>query len=174
MAINIPLSTLQTPAIVELIRSSLPKKPNFPGLIVEVSEGDVLDSSGIREIATQLKLYNVGISIDDFGGAHSSMARLRDLPCVELKLDRSYVSGCAADGAKQSICAAAIQLAHGFGLTVCAMGVENVEDLRALIDLGCHSAQGFLFAKPMDSVSFVNMLLGRAAGVEAAKRQPAR
>jgi EAL domain-containing protein (putative c-di-GMP-specific phosphodiesterase class I)/CheY-like chemotaxis protein len=172
LAINIPLSTLQTPAIVELIRSSLPKKPNFPGLIVEVSEGDVLDSSGIREIATQLKLYNVGISIDDFGGAHSSMARLRDLPCVELKLDRSYVSGCAADGAKQSICAAAIQLAHGFGLTVCAVGVENVEDLRALIDLGCHSAQGFLFAKPMDSVSFVNMLLGRAAGVEAASGNP--
>ena len=160
LSINVPLTTLQSPAIVELIRSSLPKKPNFPGLIIEVTEGDMLlDPTGIREIATQLKLYDVTLSIDNFGGAHSSLARLRDLPCVELKLDRSVVSGCATDSAKQSVCVAAIELAHGFGLTVCAQGVENVEDLRTLKDLGCHSVQGFLFAKPMDSMSFVKMLL---------------
>jgi EAL domain-containing protein (putative c-di-GMP-specific phosphodiesterase class I)/FixJ family two-component response regulator len=169
LAINVPLSTLQSPAFVELIRSSLPKKQNFSGLLVEVTEGDMLlDPGGIREVATQLKLYNVDLSIDDFGSAYSSLARLRDLPCVELKLDRSYVMGCATDGAKQSICAATIELAHGFGLKVCAEGVENVEDLRTLINLGCHSAQGFLFAKPMDSVSFVKMLLGRSPG---SKRQ---
>jgi EAL domain-containing protein (putative c-di-GMP-specific phosphodiesterase class I)/FixJ family two-component response regulator len=164
LSINVPLSTLQSPAFVELVRNSLPKNPLFPGLIVEVTEGDMLlDPSGIREVATQLKLYGVVLSIDDFGGARSSLARLRDLPCAELKLDRSYVAGCATDGAKQSVCAAAIELAHGFGLTVCAKGVENVEDLRTLIDLGCHSAQGFLFARPMDSLSFIKMLLGRAA-----------
>jgi EAL domain-containing protein (putative c-di-GMP-specific phosphodiesterase class I) len=162
LAINVPLATLQSPAFVDLIRSALPKRAIFPGLIVEVSEGDVLlDPGGIREIATQLQLYDVGISIDDFGGAHSSLARLRELPCVELKLDRSYVSGCATDAAKQSVCAAAVKLAHGFGLRICAMGVENVEDLRTLRELGCHSVQGFLFARPMDSVSFLRMLRGR-------------
>jgi EAL domain-containing protein (putative c-di-GMP-specific phosphodiesterase class I) len=160
LSINVPLSTLQSAAFVELIRNSLPKKPDFPGLLVEVTEGDMLlDPSGIREIATQLKLYDVALSIDNFGGAQSSLARLRDLPCVELKLDRSYVSGCAIDSAKQSVCVAAIELAHGFGLTVCAQGVEDVEDLRTLKELGCHTAQGGLFAKPMDSVSFVKMLL---------------
>jgi EAL domain-containing protein (putative c-di-GMP-specific phosphodiesterase class I)/FixJ family two-component response regulator len=164
LAINVPLSALQSPTFVELIRNSLPKKQRFPGLIIEVTEDDMLlDPDGIREVATQLKLYNVVLSIDNFGGAHSSLARLRDLPCVELKLHRSYVAGCATDGAKQSVCAAAIELAHGFGLTVCAKGVTNVEDLRTVIELGCHSAQGVLFAKPMDSSSFVRMLLGRAA-----------
>jgi EAL domain-containing protein (putative c-di-GMP-specific phosphodiesterase class I)/FixJ family two-component response regulator len=177
LAINVPLATLQSPAFVDLIRSALPKKPDFPGLIVEVSEGDVLlDPGGIREVATQLRLYNVGISIDDFGGAHSSLSRLRELPCAELKLDRSYVSGCASDATKQSVCAAAVKLAHGFGLQICAMGVENVEDLRTLRELGCHSVQGFLFAKPMDSVSFIKMLRGRAAaqsGQAASLKQPA-
>jgi EAL domain-containing protein (putative c-di-GMP-specific phosphodiesterase class I)/FixJ family two-component response regulator len=173
LSINVPLSTLQSPAIVELIRNALPKKPNFPGLIIEVTEDEMLlDPSGIREIATQLKLYNVVLSIDDFGGARSSLARLRELPCVELKLDRSFVSGCATDGAKQSVCSAAIELAHGFGLTVCAKGVENVEDLRTLIDLGCHSVQGFLFAKPLDPATFVKMLLGRVAGSKPPSRVP--
>jgi EAL domain-containing protein (putative c-di-GMP-specific phosphodiesterase class I)/CheY-like chemotaxis protein len=164
LSINVPLSTLQLPSFVELIRNARPKRPNFPGLIIEVTEGEMLlDPSGIREIATQLKLYNVAVAIDDFGGARSSLALLRDLPCVELNLDRGCVSGCATDSAKQLVCAAAIELAHGFGLTVCAKGVENVEDLRTLIDLGCHSVQGFLFAKPLDPVSFVKMLIGRSA-----------
>ena len=48
---------------------------------------------------------------------------------------------------------AAIELAHGFGLTVCGGGVEDIEDLGTLIDLGCHTAQGFLFAKPMDATA---------------------
>ena len=174
LAINVPLSTLQSPTFVELIRKSLPKRQNFPGLIIEVAEGDMLlDPDGIREVATQLKLYNVVLSIDNFGGAHSSLARLRDLPCVELKLDRSYVAGCATDGAKQSVCAAAIELAHGFGLTVCAKGVANVEDLRTVIELGCHSVQGVLFAKPMDSASFVRTLRGRAAASKPAGGIPA-
>jgi len=165
LAVNVPLATLQSSSFVELIRNALPKKPSFPGLIVEVTEGDMLlDPIGIREIATQLKLYNAVISLNDFGGVHSSLGRICDLPCVELKLDPSRVSGCATDSAKQTVCMAAIELAHGFGLTVCAVGVENVEDLRTLVDLGCHSAQGFLFAKPMDSLSFIKMLLGRAGG----------
>jgi EAL domain-containing protein (putative c-di-GMP-specific phosphodiesterase class I) len=162
LAINVPVSVLQSPSFADLVRKSLPKNPNFPGLIVEVTESDaLLDPNRIREIAMQLKLHNVGISIDDFGEAHSSLARLRDLPCVELKLDRSFVSGCAKDGAKRSFCTAAIELAHGFGLTVCAEGVEDVEDLRALVELGCHTVQGFLFGRPVDPVSFVKMLAAR-------------
>jgi predicted signal transduction protein with EAL and GGDEF domain len=82
---------------------------------------------------------------------------------VELKLDRSYMSGCASDKTKQSVRAAAVQLAlriRSYGLR---QGVENVEDLRTLIDLGCHSMQGFLFARPTDAVGFGKLLLGRAA-----------
>jgi len=163
LEINVPLSYLYSPSFVDLVRKSLPKRPNFPGLIVEVTEDDVfIKASGIREIAAQLKLYNVGISLNDFGEPHFSLARLRDLPCVELKLNRCHVSGCATDGAKRSLCAAAVELAHGFGLAVCADGVENVEDLRTLIELGCQSAQGFLFAKPMNPVRFIEMLGGRS------------
>src|SRR5258708_35916233 len=80
LSINIPLATLQSPTIVELIRNSLPKKPNFPGLIVEVTEGDMLlDPSGVSEVASQLKLYNVVLSIDNFGGAGSSLIQVPHL-----------------------------------------------------------------------------------------------
>jgi EAL domain-containing protein (putative c-di-GMP-specific phosphodiesterase class I)/FixJ family two-component response regulator len=165
LAVNIPVSVMHAPDFIKVVRDALPKDPNFPGLIFEITEDEVLrDSETVREIATQLKLYNVRLSIDDFGTVYSSLSRLSDLPCVELKLDRRFVLGCSMDSAKQSICVAAIELAHGYGLTVCAEGVENAEDLRTLMEIGCHTAQGFLFAKPTDAKSFCQKLLGGSGG----------
>ena len=162
LAVNIPVSVLLTPDFIRVVREFLPRTREFPGLIVEVTEDEIIrDAERIREVVTQLKLYNVRISIDDFGTGYSSLSRLRDLPCVELKLDRGFVSNCAMDGSKQSLCAAAIDLAHGFGLSVCAEGVETVEDLRALIDMRCDTAQGYLFAKPMSPTLLVDMLLAQ-------------
>ena len=44
-----------------------------------------------REIAVQLKLYNVDVSIDDFGSGYSTLERLTALPCTELKIAREHV-----------------------------------------------------------------------------------
>ena len=159
LALNIPVSVLVAPDFIRCMREWLPKDPSFPGLMIEVTEDEISrDAEAIREAASQLKLYNVRLSIDDFGTAYSSLSRLRDLPFSELKLDRSFVSNCALDGAKQSLCIAAIDLAHGFGASICAEGVENAEDLRTLIDMKCDTAQGFLFAKPMPFEEFANKM----------------
>ncbi len=115
----------------------------------------------IREIATQLKLYNAWVSIDDFGAGHSSLARLIDMPCSEVKLDIQFVSNCASEPLKQAVCASVVDLAHRFGASVCAEGVERAEDLRCLREMGCDTAQGFLFAKPMAPDQLVKMLAGR-------------
>jgi EAL domain-containing protein (putative c-di-GMP-specific phosphodiesterase class I)/ActR/RegA family two-component response regulator len=159
LAVNIPISVAASADFISVIREHVPADPRFPGLIVEITEDEIIrDLDRIQEVATQLKLYNVRLAIDDFGSAYSSLSRLRDLPCIELKLDRSFVSGCSVDGSKMLLCSAAIDLAHGFGLTVCAEGVEDAEDLRVLIEMRCDTAQGFLFAKPLPFERFLQKL----------------
>jgi EAL domain-containing protein (putative c-di-GMP-specific phosphodiesterase class I)/CheY-like chemotaxis protein len=158
-AINAPVSVISTPDFVRSVRELLPTNQKFPGLIVEVTEDDIIkDPELIREIATQLKIYNVQISIDDFGSAYSSLSRLLELPCVELKLDRSFVANCSIDPQKQTLCRTVIDLAHEFNASVCAEGVETANDLRALMAMGCDMAQGFLFAKPMTLDAFAKTL----------------
>jgi len=158
-AVNVPASVISTPDFMRTIRELLPLHQRFPGLIVEVTEDDVIkDPELIREIATQLKIYNVRISIDDFGSAYSSLSRLLELPCVELKLDRSFVANCSIDSQKRTLCRMVIDLAHQFNASVCAEGVETADDLRALIAMGCDVAQGFLFAKPMTLSAFAKTL----------------
>jgi EAL domain-containing protein (putative c-di-GMP-specific phosphodiesterase class I)/FixJ family two-component response regulator len=162
LSVNIPVSVINAPDFIAAVRELLPRNAKFPGLIIEVTEDEViLDPTQVKEIATQLKLYNTWISIDDFGAAFSSLARLIDLPCVELKMDRSFVADCAIDDGKRSLCQSAIDLAHRFKATVCAEGVEKVEDLRLLVEMGCDLAQGYLFARPMHPDNLIKLLLLR-------------
>ena len=160
LSINAPVSAINTPAFVDLVRSALPKGPDFPGLTVEVTEDEVIrDSELVREIASQLKLYNIGFSIDDFGSGYAALSRVADLPFIEVKIDRSFVSGCASNKLKHGLCQTVVDLAHRFGATACAEGVETADDLRAIIDMQCDTAQGFLFAKPMPAAKLASTLL---------------
>ena len=101
------------------------------------------------------------MSVDDFGSGYASLSRLHDLPFIEVKIDRCFVSNCSSDRLKRGLCQTAIDVAHRFGASVCAEGVETAEDLRALIDMGRDTAQGFLFARPMAADDLIRMLLAQ-------------
>jgi len=105
-----------------------------------------------------VRLYNATISIDDFGSAYASLSRLKDLPFSELKLDRSFVTGCAADPLKRGLCQTVVDLGHRFGATVCAEGVEAEGDVRSLIGQSFDTAQGYFFAKPMPASELMTFL----------------
>jgi EAL domain-containing protein (putative c-di-GMP-specific phosphodiesterase class I) len=163
LAVNVPVSVINTLNFIPMVRSLLPADASFPGLIIEITEDEIIrDPKWAREIATQLKLYNVGISIDDFGSAYASLSRLNDLPVIEVKIDRSFVSGCATDRLKHGLCQTVVDLAHRFGATACAEGVETREDLRALIEMQCDAVQGLLFAEPKPAAKFAATLLARS------------
>jgi EAL domain-containing protein (putative c-di-GMP-specific phosphodiesterase class I)/ActR/RegA family two-component response regulator len=164
LAINLPVSVINAPDFMSSLREQLPKDPQFPGLVIEVTEDEVIrDLQWIREVSAQLKLYDVEISIDDFGTAHSSLSRLLDLPCVELKLDRRFVANCAFEPLKYAVCQTVVDLAHRVGSRVCAEGVEKVEDLLAIIRMGCDTAQGYIFAKALPPGTFATDIIARSA-----------
>ena len=107
------------------------------------------------------------ISIDDFGTAYASLSRLTDLPFVELKLDRSFVTNCASDKLKHALCHTVVDLAHRLGASLCAEGVESPEDLRCIRKLGFDSVQGFALAKPMPVDVFLASLLSHGGMPDA-------
>jgi EAL domain-containing protein (putative c-di-GMP-specific phosphodiesterase class I) len=156
LSINMPVSVLAKAAFVRLARERMPRGPDFPGLIVEVTEDEAIaDLVLISEVAVQLKLCGVNLSIDDVGVAHSGLSRFLDLPFVEVKIDRRFVHGCASDQAKLTLCKMIVDLAHHFDATACAEGVEEENDLEALAEIKCDHAQGFLLGRPMDFEAFV-------------------
>jgi EAL domain-containing protein (putative c-di-GMP-specific phosphodiesterase class I)/FixJ family two-component response regulator len=160
LAINVPVSILNAPGFVDLARRMIPRDRAFPGLIIEVTEDEfVRDPEWMREVATQLKLYNAWISIDDFGKAYASLSRLTNLPFVELKLDRSFVANCGSDRLKYALCQTVVDLARRFHASLCAEGVETADDLRCVTALGFDSAQGYYLARPMPADRLLASLL---------------
>jgi EAL domain-containing protein (putative c-di-GMP-specific phosphodiesterase class I) len=119
-------------------------------LVLEVTESRLMENPrAALDILSRLRLKRIGLSIDDFGTGHSSLAQLRDIPFNELKLDRSFVHGADADVARKTIVKAALQMAHQLGMKVVAEGVEDQADWDLLHALGCDVAQGYYIAKPM-------------------------
>jgi EAL domain-containing protein (putative c-di-GMP-specific phosphodiesterase class I)/FixJ family two-component response regulator len=166
LAVNVPASILAAPGFVELIRSVLPADPNFPGLSVEVTEDEAFrDMNWMREVATQLHIYNVSMSIDGFGSAFASLSRLKDLPFSEIKLDQSFVTDCATDALKRGLCRSVAELAHCFNASACAEGVDSADDLRCLMTLAFDTAQGFIFAKPMPFGQFLEFIAAPTGGL---------
>jgi EAL domain-containing protein (putative c-di-GMP-specific phosphodiesterase class I) len=72
-----------------------------------------------------------------------------------LKLDRSLVQGLTVNATDAALVRWTIEMAHSLGVTCVAEGVEDVQTLRALADLGCDEAQGYYLQRPGPVADFV-------------------
>jgi EAL domain-containing protein (putative c-di-GMP-specific phosphodiesterase class I) len=174
LAINVPASALSKLPIAQLVAENRPKVPHWPGLILEITEDQIVrDIAVAQQIAPELKAVGVSITIDDFGAGYSSLSSLRALPFAELKVDSTFVKDCATDANNAAICQTAIDLAHRFGSMAVAEGIEGMADLQALIVMGCDFGQGMLVAPPMPRERFLELLRQRMGKVAAPKSAPA-
>jgi len=119
-------------------------------LELEITESALTaDGPQVLELLGSLKHMGVDIAVDDFGVGYSSLALLRRLPLDCLKVDKSFVDEMVANQQDYTIVEAVLRMSEGLGLRSVAEGVETAEQREALRALGCRSAQGYLFARPM-------------------------
>ena len=119
-------------------------------LMLEVTESRLMrDLRAPMDILTRLRLKQIGLSIDDFGTGHSSLAQLRDMPFDELKIDRGFVHGNREQATQRAIFTASLELAHQLDMTAVAEGVETRADWDFVRDAGCETAQGYFIGRPM-------------------------
>jgi diguanylate cyclase (GGDEF)-like protein len=152
IAVNVSARQLQDPGLVAGITSALEASQLEPhALVLEITESaTVSDTEGAIARLEELKALGVGLAIDDFGTGYSSLSYLRRFPVDQLKVDRSFVSGIATNVEDRAIVASVIDLAHAFGISVVAEGVETAEQLDVLAAMGCDLAQGFNWRRPAD------------------------
>lgn len=169
LSVNVPASAFVKLPIAKMLREERPAAETWPGLILEVTEDEVMHDLAIaQEVADELRALNCSLALDDFGAGYSSLARLRQLPFSELKIDRSYVTNCHADKVNGGLCETIVELAKRFGLKTVAEGIESTHEAHRLQGIGCDIGQGYLFAKPMAKDHFVAMLGRRMVGAKPA------
>jgi diguanylate cyclase (GGDEF)-like protein len=152
LAVNVSGRQLGDPQLVPAVQAALLTADMSPGLLtLEITESVLLDDDATLEPLLALQALGVHLAIDDFGTGHSALSRLRGYPIDTLKIDQSFVAAVTPEAPTPDVLITAIlAVGHGLGMTVVAEGVENENQLGALRELGCRSAQGFLFARPAD------------------------
>jgi diguanylate cyclase (GGDEF)-like protein len=152
IAVNVGAKALaKSVGLPELLGSLLRASGVDPALLaIEVTESEVMaDAEHAIACLRELKALGVRIEVDDFGTGYSSLAYLQKLPLDAVKIDRSFITPLFDDAGTSAIVRAAIELSHALGLETIAEGVEDQAVVEMLSAMGCDSAQGYVFARPM-------------------------
>jgi EAL domain-containing protein (putative c-di-GMP-specific phosphodiesterase class I) len=119
-------------------------------LVLELTESATQPLVKLMDALTRFRIKGIGLAIDDFGTGYSSLMQLRQLPFTEVKIDQAFVADVARSRDSRLIIHAVTDLAHGLGLGATAEGVETIEQLRAVRELGCDFVQGYLVSAPLE------------------------
>lgn len=148
VSVNISATHLGLPSLASQVSRLLTEYGVSPErLMLEITESDRLDHRGRWELtARQLRSFGVKLALDDFGSGYSGIERLQHLPITHLKFDRSLIQ--RADGPTGEIIAGVTRFGLRSNVGIIAEGIETVEELNRVRDLGINVFQGYLFARP--------------------------
>lgn len=119
-------------------------------LFIELTESALMRNLQLaKRMLGELKRDGVGVSIDDFGTGYSSLAHLADLPFHTLKIDRSFLSGLAESKQRMTVLKTLVDMSKSLAMPAVAEGIETLETLELITQLGCRYGQGYYFSKPM-------------------------
>lgn len=123
--------------------------------------------------AALLALLALGsrIALDDFGTGHSSLTHVQKLPLDRIKIDRSFVAVVTSDATSRAIIKTTIDLCRNLGVSCVFEGIENEEQLEALLGLGGSVMQGYLFGRPMSQDMMLEKLSSPQPGWQASRNR---
>jgi EAL domain-containing protein (putative c-di-GMP-specific phosphodiesterase class I) len=99
----------------------------------------------LKEIQSRAGIF---LAVDDLGAGHSNLKRVLDLEPRIVKLDRALITGLDQNPRQQILVRHVVRLCVELGAEVVAEGIETADELSAVVDLGCHYAQGYLLGRP--------------------------
>jgi len=161
ISVNLASRQLHQDTFVEQLKAMLVgQNPDAVGhLTIEIVETTALeDITRVSETIKQCRELGVKFAIDDFGTGFSSLAHLKHLPVNELKIDKSFVFNMLHNPEDFAIVKGVIGLGASFKQIVVAEGVESIDQILMLRDLGCNIVQGYQIARPMPAEQLTSWL----------------
>jgi len=162
--VNVAGRQLDEPGFADEVAAVLARTGLPPArLTIEVTETAVLGSDSATETLHALRRLGVGLALDDFGTAASSLGLLLTCPVSSLKLDRSFVDGIVPGSRQAAVATAVVSIARALDLSAVAEGIETTQQADLLYGLGYRLAQGYLYSRPLEHTDFARLFAPVAA-----------
>jgi diguanylate cyclase (GGDEF)-like protein/PAS domain S-box-containing protein len=128
-------------------------------LEIEITEGVfLLPSAATSATFEAIRALGIKIGLDDFGTGYSSLSYINRYPIDTIKIDRSFIASMCEHGATKAIVELIIKLGASLNVAIVAEGVERADQAEMLVAMGCSSAQGYFFARPLSSEAATTLL----------------
>jgi diguanylate cyclase (GGDEF)-like protein/PAS domain S-box-containing protein len=163
--INLAAAQFSAGDLVQQIDAALAATGVDPGMIcLEITESALVrDLALVRQNLETMRTRGLHFALDDFGAGYASLTYLRDFPVELIKIDRSFLVDTEHDDRTRRLVRAIVLLSEQLGIDVTAEGVETEEQAAFLRQIGCASAQGYLFA-PAVPIPTLRPLIERGFG----------
>ncbi len=160
VSLNVAARQMLSPDFMSKLREVLEGKTGIASrLELEILETAALeDLDKVKRLINECRMLGVGFALDDFGTGYSSMTYFRRLPVNTVKIDRTFVCDMLDNADDLAIIQGILGLTKAFDKASVAEGVELVEQLAVLQDMGCHIAQGYAIGHPMPEQDFLRWL----------------
>lgn len=124
---------------------------------IEITETSaVRESEAFQATVTHYKEQGYKIALDDVGSCYSGLNLICDIEPHYIKLDKGLVRNIHNDGMKRALVKSLAGLTDSLGMFLIAEGIEEVEELDTLIQIGVHYGQGYLLGRPGEVIEKVD------------------
>jgi EAL domain-containing protein (putative c-di-GMP-specific phosphodiesterase class I)/GGDEF domain-containing protein len=157
VAVNLSARQFRSANLLEEIDAALAETGlDIGSLELEVTESMVMeDPESVIKLLEAIHARGIHLALDDFGTGHSSLAYLKRFPIDCVKIDRAFVKDTPENLDDVAIAKTIIAMAQALGLSTVAEGVETVEQLALLKNMGCDQIQGYYFSRPLPPEDFL-------------------
>jgi EAL domain-containing protein (putative c-di-GMP-specific phosphodiesterase class I) len=143
LTVNLSPSALSAPEVQAILAGDL------DGIVVEVTEHELVDDyARMTGELDALRERGARVAVDDAGAGYAGLERVMRLEPDVIKLDRALISGIDRDAGRAALVDAFVRFARRTGATVCAEGIETLDELSALARLDVPLGQGWALARP--------------------------
>ncbi|SEG09584.1 EAL domain-containing protein [Marinobacterium lutimaris] len=155
--INFFAQDIENARILELLSSSELQREGIQ-YVLEVTENERLSTLESSDVLVTMAENGFQVAVDDFGTGYSNLSQIRDFQCNTLKIDRSFISAMDGGSVRSTLIPHIVDIAAKIGAEVVAEGIETSRQQKALVDVGVHYGQGYLFGKPTSFKDLVALI----------------
>lgn len=143
ISINLSPSALAAQEVQERLPADL------HGVVIEITEEErVRDVQALQRHLEPLRARGARIAVDDAGEGYAGLQQVMSMRADIIKLDRSLVADVPSDPAKIALIGALVHFARSTDASICAEGIETLDELRVLVHLGVATGQGWALGRP--------------------------
>lgn len=130
---------------------------NPENVVFEITEkNSVTDLDSFKKVIENYKDQGYKIAIDDTGSGYSGLKLITDIHPHFIKLDMNLIRDIDKDGLKHALIKTLYEFCTVADIKVIAEGIETVDEMNALIDIGINYGQGYLIQKPAENINAIN------------------